>query len=230
RLVTTKYNPARTWTAENSVGIGGTYLCVYGMEGPGGYQFVGRTLQMWNRYHQTKEFSKPWLLRFFDQIRFYEVTHDELEKIRKDFPKGKYPLKIEDTEFSLADYQQFKQDNADSIDAFIKKRDQEFANELAQWHANGQFHFEPVEEALVELEQDWPEDSLVIESPVAGSIWKTKVNPGQILEQGQTLAILESMKMEIPLFASQAGKVTHVLLKDGQRIQQGQALFVMETE
>ena len=46
RLVTTKYNPARTWTAENSVGIGGSYLCVYGMEGPGGYQFVGRTLQI----------------------------------------------------------------------------------------------------------------------------------------------------------------------------------------
>ncbi|MFN9457066.1 MAG: carboxyltransferase domain-containing protein, partial [Acidobacteriota bacterium] len=44
RLVTTKYNPARTWTPENAVGIGGAYLCVYGMEGPGGYQFVGRTL------------------------------------------------------------------------------------------------------------------------------------------------------------------------------------------
>ena len=50
RLVTTKYNPARTWTPENAVGIGGAYLCVYGMEGPGGYQFVGRTLQMWNTY------------------------------------------------------------------------------------------------------------------------------------------------------------------------------------
>ena len=50
RLVTTKYNPARTWTPENAVGIGGAYLCIYGMEGPGGYQFVGRTLQMWNRY------------------------------------------------------------------------------------------------------------------------------------------------------------------------------------
>ena len=35
RLVTTKYNPARTWTPENAVGIGGAYLCVYGMEGPG---------------------------------------------------------------------------------------------------------------------------------------------------------------------------------------------------
>ena len=56
RLVTTKYNPARTWTAENSVGIGGAYLCVYGMEGPGGYQFVGRTLQMWNRYRASRGF------------------------------------------------------------------------------------------------------------------------------------------------------------------------------
>jgi urea carboxylase len=78
RLVTTKYNPARTWTAENSVGIGGAYLCVYGMEGPGGYQFVGRTLQMWNRYREVAAFrGKPWLLRFFDQIRFYPVTAEE---------------------------------------------------------------------------------------------------------------------------------------------------------
>src|ERR1044072_993664 len=56
RLVTTKYNPARTWTPENAVGIGGAYLCVYGMEGPGGYQFVGRTCQVWNRFHETPEF------------------------------------------------------------------------------------------------------------------------------------------------------------------------------
>ena len=65
RLVTTKYNPARTWTPENAVGIGGAYLCVYGMEGPGGYQFVGRTVQMWNRWRQTADFTegKPWLLR-----------------------------------------------------------------------------------------------------------------------------------------------------------------------
>ena len=87
RLVTTKYNPARTWTAENSVGIGGAYMCVYGMEGPGGYQFVGRTLQMWNRYRKVAAFDgKPWLLRFFDQIRFYPVSADELLRIRRDFP------------------------------------------------------------------------------------------------------------------------------------------------
>src|SRR6201994_3019822 len=78
RLVTTKYNPARTWTPENAVGIGGAYLCIYGMEGPGGYQFVGRTVQPWNRWRKTDCFDKPWLLRFFDQIRFYPVSGDEL--------------------------------------------------------------------------------------------------------------------------------------------------------
>ncbi len=58
RLVTTKYNPARTWTPENAVGIGGAYLCVYGMEGPGGYQFVGRTVQMWNRHRSDRPSSR----------------------------------------------------------------------------------------------------------------------------------------------------------------------------
>lgn len=57
RMVTTKYNPARPWTPENAVGIGGAYLCVYGMEGPGGYQFVGRTIQMWNPLKETEYFK-----------------------------------------------------------------------------------------------------------------------------------------------------------------------------
>jgi len=103
RLVTTKYNPARTWTPENAVGIGGAYLCVYGMEGPGGYQFVGRTVQMWNRYRQTDSFrdGHPWLLRFFDQIRFYEVSEEQLLEHRRDFPLGRFDVKIEETTFTL---------------------------------------------------------------------------------------------------------------------------------
>jgi len=57
RLVTTKYNPARTWTPQNAVGIGGAYLCIYGMEGPGGYQLFGRTTQVWNTFKNTREFE-----------------------------------------------------------------------------------------------------------------------------------------------------------------------------
>jgi urea carboxylase len=130
RLVTTKYNPARTWTTKNSVGIGGSYLCIYGMEGPGGYQVLDRTLQMWNRYKQTEGFSKPWLLRFFDQIRFYEVEHADLMQIRQDFPHGRYLLSIEQMSFSLAEFQTLAGEQEHQIGAFQAQREQAFADEL----------------------------------------------------------------------------------------------------
>jgi len=124
RLVTTKYNPARTWTAENSVGIGGSYMCVYGMEGPGGYQFVGRTVQMWNRYRSTASFKegKPWLLRFFDQISYYPVTAEELLELRKDFPEGRFEPKIEEGHFSLGEYEAFLKENESTITEFKSKQ------------------------------------------------------------------------------------------------------------
>jgi urea carboxylase len=228
RLVTTKYNPARTWTAENSVGIGGSYLCVYGMEGPGGYQFVGRTLQMWNRHRRTREFQQPWLLRFFDQIRFYPVSHDELQQIRREFPQGRYPLRIEDTSFHLGEYQALLDAQQDEISAFRQRREAAFAAELAHWHATGQFDYEmpeaPVESATV----SWPEGSVVVDSPVSGSVWQTSVLAGQQVRAGATLMILESMKMEIPLQAPCDGRVSHLLLAAGARVSAGQALVVME--
>ena len=228
RLVTTKYNPARTWTAENSVGIGGSYLCVYGMEGPGGYQFVGRTLQMWNKNKATEYFEKPWLLRFFDQIRFYPVSHDELEKIRKDFPQGRYPLRIEEGEFSYRDYKQMLQENDASIQAFKAQREAAFAAELEDWHAKGQFHFEVTEQDEPQAEFELPENAIAIDSSVSGSVWKIEVEEGQVVEQGECLMILESMKMEIPVVAVQTGTVTQLLLKEGQRVSAGQALLLME--
>lgn len=143
RLVTTKYNPARTWTAENSVGIGGAYLCVYGMEGPGGYQFVGRTLQMWNRYRTVPAFDgQPWLLRFFDQLRFYPVSADELARIRRDFPLGRFPLRIEPAELHLAQYQDFLRREAEDIAAFKSHQAAAFDAERQRWIDTGQAHFE----------------------------------------------------------------------------------------
>ncbi|MAK90730.1 MAG: urea carboxylase [Oleibacter sp.] len=228
RLVTTKYNPARTWTAENSVGIGGSYLCVYGMEGPGGYQFVGRTLQMWNRYRQTVEFKKPWLLRFFDQIRFYEVSHDELMKIRSDFPQGRYPIKIEESEFSLSEYEAFIEAEKTDIDAFTEKRNQAFAEELERWHADGQFNFSVEEAETEETEITWPEDATVIDSPVSGTVWQTQVKVGDTVKAGQPVMILESMKMEIALPSPADGVVTQIVLNEGSRVNPGQALIVIE--
>ncbi|HSB95027.1 MAG TPA: urea carboxylase, partial [Spongiibacteraceae bacterium] len=179
RLVTTKYNPARTWTAENSVGIGGSYMCVYGMEGPGGYQFIGRTLQMWNRYHRTAEFSQPWLLRFFDQIRFFEVSADELVQIRHDFPRGNYPLRIEQTRFRLADYRGFLASHNDEIEQFTQTREQAFAQELQRWRDSGQLHFDsaPLDVADNGAQQALPEGCSAVDSHVAGNIWQLLVKP-----------------------------------------------------
>jgi urea carboxylase len=135
RLVTTKYNPARTWTPPNVVGIGGAYLCIYGMEGPGGYQLLGRTVQVWNSERQTQDFSdgKPWLLRFFDQIRFFEVTHAELDDWRAEFPNGRRSLAIETESFCFADYQRFLNRERESIESFQRVRQSAFNAEREAW-------------------------------------------------------------------------------------------------
>lgn len=230
RLVTTKYNPARTWTAENSVGIGGSYLCVYGMEGPGGYQFVGRTLQMWNRYHTTGDFPKPWLLRFFDQIRFYEVSADELMNIRRDFPKGRYRLKIEETQFSLARYQSFLDENEADIDAFTEKRSTAFREELQRWIDSGQINFESEQHLANDLAQEefLESNEVAIESHVSGNIWKFLVKPGDTIKEGQAVVVLESMKMEIEVLAAQSGVVKSIVKAEGSQVMAGQRLIVLE--
>lgn len=230
RLVTTKYNPARTWTAENSVGIGGSYMCVYGMEGPGGYQFVGRTLQMWNKYHKTKEFAQPWLLRFFDQIRFYEVTADELKQIRQDFPKGRYSIRIEETQFNLKEYQGFLAENKQEIEQFTEQRDQAFDEELQRWIASGQINFESAQDLASSAgdEDELPEHCVAIESPVAGNVWKMLVKAGDEIAEGQPMVILESMKMEIEITAPHAGQVYAINRSEGSQVNAGQPLLILQ--
>jgi urea carboxylase len=135
RLVTTKYNPARTWTPENAVGIGGAYLCVYGMEGPGGYQFVGRTLQMWNSWRTSRDFEpgRPWLLRLFDQIRFYPVSAQELLELRQEFHHGRFTLRTEPARFSLAEYEGFLAEIARETAEFEQRRNAAFREERERW-------------------------------------------------------------------------------------------------
>ncbi|SMF46908.1 urea carboxylase [Alteromonadaceae bacterium Bs31] len=231
RLVTTKYNPARTWTAENSVGIGGAYLCVYGMEGPGGYQFVGRTLQMWNKYHITKEFSKPWLLRFFDQIRFYPVSAEELKDIRKKFPRGDYPLRIEEGEFRLSDYDTFIEQNSASINAFVSKQQKAFDEELKRWQESGQINFDSSNIVEAETSENAIADNCTtIESPAAGSIWQWQVDSEQQVKENDLIGILESMKMEIEILAPCDGTISEIKKQVGQQVHAGQVLGVIEND
>ena len=116
------------------------------------------------------------------------------------------------------------------INQFQQARQQAFDNELANWHATGQFNYEAEEADIQQTEADWPEDSVVIDSPVSGSVWQSEVAVGDTVKAGQCLMILESMKMEIPVVAHCDGVVTHTLLTAGQRVNAGQALVVIEQE
>jgi len=232
RLVTTKYNPARTWTPENAVGIGGAYLCVYGMEGPGGYQFVGRTVQMWNRYKSTAAFEegKPWLLRFFDQIRFYPVSERELLAMREDFPQGKFSLRIEEETFSLRRYNAFLCENAASIAQFKARQQAAFEAERERWRAQGQA--DPANDVLAAspstaTELDLPPNARAVSTHVAGSVWKIAVREGDRVKAGDPVVIVESMKMEIVVPAPCDGAVYRLFCSEGGQVAAGQDLLAI---
>lgn len=230
RLVTTKYNPARTWTPENAVGIGGAYMCIYGMEGPGGYQLFGRTIQVWNTWRQTDVFAmdKPWLLDFFDQIRFFPVSHEELTEARAAFPHGGYPIRIEEGTFSYADYEAELARNADSIGAFKQGQQAAFEAERKRWKDEGLDSFQVDDGAGVSLGGDIPEGCFGVESAVPGNVWKLLVEEGQSVQAGDTLAIIESMKMEITVTAHAPGRVRDLRAGPGRNVKAGDVLVILE--
>ena len=233
RLVTTKYNPARTWTPENAVGIGGAYLCVYGMEGPGGYQFVGRTVQMWNRFKQTADFSSPWLLRFFDQIRFYPVSHAELQRHREDFLEGKFKLEIEESTFSLKQYTKFLDSIAPEVTAFKTKQQAAFEAERDRWAASGEFEARAKAESALEMaapiaEVVLPPCAEAVVAHLSANVWQVLVQPGDSIAEGDRVVILEAMKMEIALTADVSGTIVEVFCQQGQTVTAGQILAAIQ--
>jgi len=234
RLVTTKYNPARTWTPENAVGIGGAYLCVYGMEGPGGYQFVGRTVQMWNRYRQTScfEAGKPWLLRHFDQLRFYPVSHEELLLMRRGFINGTFDLRIEETTLSLRDYHAFLDEHKVEIARAKERQSAAFGAERERWEESGQAHF--VSESADAMEA--PEEEAVtagceaVASPLSGMVWRVVAQAGESVKEGDCVAIIESMKMETAILAPCSGVVEQLFCTEGAYLNAGRNLASIRPE
>ena len=234
RLVTTKYNPARTWTPENAVGIGGAYLCIYGMEGPGGYQFVGRTVPVWNRYKQTTDFKdgNPWLLRFFDQIRFYPVSHAELMQLREDLIEGKFKLKIEETTFNLQDYQQFLQGITEEAAVFKTRQQTAFREERDCWALNA------LDESAIAAEPDLPpaptinipDDCYAVTAATTANVWQILVQPGDRVTEDTGVIILEAMKQEMTLLPEETGVVTEVLCSPGQLVTAGQVLAIIRSD
>jgi urea carboxylase len=187
---------------------------------------------MWNRYRRTAEFSQPWLLRFFDQIRFYEVDADELLRIRREFPRGRYPLRIEETRFSLADYNQLVSEHGEAITAAKERQQRAFEAERQRWQESGQANFSADHEVLQETaqEEELPLHHCAVESLVSGSVWQLQVVEGQQVREGEPLMVIESMKMEIEVLAPVTGRVVGIVRGAGQQVRAGQRLLVLETQ
>jgi urea carboxylase len=227
RLLSSKYNPARTYTAEGTVGIGGMYMCIYGMDSPGGYQLVGRTLPIWNKYLKNAQFEngEPWLLKFFDQVRFYEVSEQELTAFREAFREGRAQIRIEQGEFDFAAYQRFLTDNADGIAAFQQRQKAAFDAEVQLWRDDDPAAAQPLASAV---EDDGDLDGHLVSAEMSGSVWKVLVQPGQRVEAGTPLLVVEAMKMELAVIAPVAGIVKSVRCQPGKAVTPGDALLLLE--
>jgi urea carboxylase len=227
RLLTSKYNPARTFTAEGTVGIGGVYMCIYGMDSPGGYQLVGRTLPIWNKFLRNPVFTpgEPWLLRFFDQVCFYPVEEEELTQLRDDFREGRATIRIEEEVFDLGAYEAFLDREADSIAAFRARQHTAFLEEVARWQADdAQVHVVEDDESETFEEIDGHH----VISQMHGSVWRVLVEEGQIVEAGSAVVILEAMKTELSIVAPVTGTVRALYCRPGRLVATGDRLLVIE--
>lgn len=71
--------------------------------------------------------------------------------------------------------------------------------------------------------------SITIKSEIAGTVWKIESKPGDTLEADDTLLILESMKMEIPVLAPRRGCIAEIRVSEGDPVTEGQVLALFTT-
>jgi len=235
RLVTTKYNPARTWTPENAVGIGGAYMCVYGMEGPGGYQLVGRTVPVWNTWQRWPGAAAgaPWLLRFFDQIRFFPVEADELLELRRAANEGRYEPRIEAGHFDVDAYHRFLASIAEDAERFRSRQQAAFQAERQRWVEAGEFEAARKAEGAAgdagaaDGAFEASEGSHVVTAPLGAQVWAVPVDDGAIVEAGDELVVLSAMKTETAVHAPVGGRVECVAVKPGQVVLSGTPMMAI---
>jgi urea carboxylase len=202
------------------------------MEGPGGYQLVGRTIQMWNRYRDTPDFvgSQRWLLRFFDQLRFFPVSAEELIDLRRDFSVGRYQVDISETTLSLAEHQRFLADNDASIHEFKRRQQTAFDEERARWEASGEFTRSARAASVVPTASDAapvPDGMFGVCSPVHGVVARLAA-AGDAVGAGATVVVVEAMKMETSVGSPAAGTVTELRCRVGEIVTPGAALVVVK--
>lgn len=103
-IVAPKYNPARGWTPEGAVALGGPCLVIHPIESTGSYQLVGRTLPISELVRPRAHRIDPILVHPGDRISFVEVAEGELIELRRQVFEGRYDYEIEPGQYAVADH------------------------------------------------------------------------------------------------------------------------------
>ncbi|KAK1987217.1 urea carboxylase [Colletotrichum cereale] len=207
-----KYNPNRAYTPSGSVGLGGSLLAIYPIAAPGGYQLMGRTLGTWDMMGTRPGFSpsRPWLFNHFDMVRFREVSKEEFDQAERDFEAGRYVFEISDGVLSMDEHvATFDAAARDPAQQEWRKRQIAAAKEMGELEQRLFGEWAEAKAAEVSSQEEGggdaaSADAMTVESPMSANVWKVLVKVGDVLEKKQTVAILEAMKMEIKVVASEA--------------------------
>ena len=232
RLNVPKYNPARTYTADGTVGMGGSFSCLYPLESPGGYQMYGRTIPTWNTFGSVEPFrpSQPWLLQMFDQVYFDLVSEDELLRIRKLAHAGKYTYKFTETTFDMAEQNKLTEELKDDIEAMHKRQKAGNKKMLA---IESQLLKKQTKSASKELIQpqneELPENQFGVEAGMAGCLKSMFVKVGdQVIANETVLCTLEAMKTEVSVTADEDGTIVKIMVSDLQQVSAETILCILE--
>lgn len=233
-----KYNPNRAYTPSGSVGLGGSLLAIYPVAAPGGYQLMGRTLGTWDMMGTRPGFSpsRPWLYNHFDIVKFHEVSKEEFDEAERDFVAGKYVFEISERLLNMDEYiAKFDAAGRDPAHQEWRRRQVAAAKEMGDLEQRlfGEWSVAKASDASKQGDVNGDAGSetgaVLVESPMNANVWKVMVEVGDVLEDKQTVAILEAMKMEIKVNVSesQAGAVvTKISRPPGSVVSPGTPIVV----
>ncbi|RAH79627.1 putative urea amidolyase [Aspergillus japonicus CBS 114.51] len=238
RIRTPKMNPSRNYTPAGCFAYGGSSISIYQVDSPGGYMPLGMSLPTLDLYGTNSVFQQQaWLIQDMDTISFFEVSEEEYDRILADLRARRYQFQVEDGVFDMAEYRQLLKETEGEAEAIRQKQlvaaAQATAREKAlldQWVAEKDAMV-PDDDEVARLLQDATIQA--VEAPTSANVWKVLVEPGTKVAQGQTLAILEAMKMEINVNVAPeiaGATVVKVLVQPGGSVHGGQPVILLQQQ
>ncbi|SNR75631.1 Allophanate hydrolase subunit 1 [Haloechinothrix alba] len=128
-----KYNPARSWTPEGAVALGGPCLVIHPIESAGSYELLGRTLPISELIRRSRSHRvDPILIYPCDRISFFRISEAELIELRRQVFEGTYDYQIEPGEYAVAEHFTAVQDEHVNAEAIRRRTDRDAALELVE--------------------------------------------------------------------------------------------------